>query len=92
MSKGLTDELQALLDVPREYFTIEHVDSMFIMDGKVAAEYPIINVYWFDRGQVIEEKVAKIITRHVQAAGYKDVDVIFTILEKSRYYENGEHF
>lgn len=92
MSKALVDDLLGIIDVPREYFTIEHVDSMYILDGKQAPEYPLVYVNLFDRGSEAESKVAKAITRHVHNAGYKNVDVIFTILERSRYYENGEHF
>jgi hypothetical protein len=92
MSKDLIDELQAIIPVPREHFTLEHVASMYIMDGKEAPEYPLIYVSLFDRGREVEDQVAKAITKHVQDAGYKNVDVIFTILDKSRYYENGEHF
>lgn len=92
MSKTLIDDLQAIIDVPREYFTIDHVDSMYIMDGKQAEEYPLVYVNLFDRGSEAESKVAKTITKHVHSAGYKNVDVIFTILERCRYYENGEHF
>jgi len=92
MSKALIDELETIINVPREHFALEHVDSMYIMDGKEAVEYPLIYVSLFDRGREAEDKVAKVITKYVHIAGYKNVDVIFTILEKSRYYENGEHF
>lgn len=92
MSTALVNELEALIQVPRDYFTVEHVDSMFIKDGKEADQYPLVFVSLFDRGAEVEDKTAKIITRHVQQSGYKDVDVIFTILERHRYYENGEHF
>ena len=92
LSTALVDELEALMAVPRDYFTIEHADSMFIRDSQQAPEYPLVFVALFDRGPEMEDKAAKIITKHVQAVGYRDVDVIFSILEKSRYYENGEHF
>ena len=92
MSKALIDELETIISVPREHFALEHVDSMYIMDGKEAVEYPLIYVNLFDRGRDTEDKVAKAITKHVHNAGYKNVDVIFTILERGRYYENGEHF
>lgn len=92
ISKALVDELQTIINVPREHFALDHVDSMYIMDGKEADEYPLVYVNMFDRGKEAEGKVAKAITRHVHNAGYKNVDVIFTILERSRYYENGEHF
>lgn len=92
MSEALVDELVAIINAPREYFTLEHVDSFFIKDGQKAPDYPLVFVAWFDRGQDIRDRAAKSITKHVHNAGYKNVDVIFTDLEKSKYYENGEHF
>lgn len=92
MSKALVDELESLMETPRDYFTIEHVDSLFIKDGTQAEEYPLVYVAMFERGQELQNQAAKVITEHVQNAGYKNVDVIFTMLERSRYYENGAHF
>ena len=92
MSKALVDELEVAIGCPREYFTLEHVDSVFIKDGSIAPDYPLVFVALFDRGEEVQDKVAQIITDHVQRAGYPNVDVIFTLLERSRYYENGVHF
>lgn len=52
----------------------------------------MVDVFWFDRGQEIQDKAAKIITKHINSIGYKSVDVIFHPLDKMKYYENGEHF
>lgn len=92
LSTALVDELEALMNVPREHFTLEHVDSLFIADGQQAPEYPLVFVALFNRGQEVEDKAAQIITKHVHAMGYKDVDIVFSILERRRYYENGVHF
>ena len=92
ISKDLIDELQEIIQCPRDYFSIEVVQSLFIMDGEFVEGLPVIDVFWFDRGQEIQDKVAKIITKHINSIGYESVDVIFNVLEKSRYYENGEHF
>jgi hypothetical protein len=92
ISKSLVDELQMLLDCPRDYFNIESVQSVFIKDGEYVDGYPFVEISWFDRGQELQDKVAEIVTRYVHSLGYDDVDVIFTILQKERYYENGKHF
>lgn len=92
MSESLVDDLEVILNVPREYFTIEHVDSFFIKDGQRAEDYPLVFVAWFDRGEDMQNNTARTITAYVHNAGYKNVDVIFTTLERSKYYENGEHF
>jgi hypothetical protein len=92
VSKELVDELQELLQCPRNYFVLERINSTFIMDGNYVKAYPIIEVAWFDRGQELQDEVAKIITKHIQNLGYTEVDVIFTLLEEKNYYENGKHF
>jgi len=91
-SKNLIDELEEIIDCPRSYFTIEHMPSTFIADGKVIGGYPFVEVSWFDRGQEVQDKTAAAITKAVQDAGYENVDVIFTALQTKDYYENGSHF
>ena len=49
MSKALIDELETIINVPRAYFALEHVDSMYIADGKEAGQYPLVYVNLFDR-------------------------------------------
>lgn len=92
ISKQLIDELQELIQCPRDYFSIELVQSKFIMDGKFVGGPQMVDVLWFDRGQDIQDKAAKIITKYINSIGYKNVDVVFYPLEHSKYYENGEHF
>jgi hypothetical protein len=92
ISKSMIDDLQELIQCPREYFSMEVVNSSFIMDEKVVEGLPVVEVLWFDRGQDIQDKAAMIITKYINQLGYNNVDVIFQSLEKNRYYENGEHF
>jgi len=92
ISKGMVDDLQQIIDCPRDYFVLELTNSNFVMDGEVVQTYPFVEVAWFDRGQEIQDKAAKAITKHIHGAGCPNVDVIFTVLEENKYYENGEHF
>lgn len=90
-STTLIDELQDLIECPRDYFTIEIINNEYIMDGNLADAPALIEVAWFDRGQEIQDRAAKIITQHFK----KDecsLDVIFHSLKNNCYYENGEHF
>lgn len=50
ISRELIDELQELLQCPRNYFVIECINSTFIMNGDFVKAYPLIEVAWFDRG------------------------------------------
>lgn len=92
ISKELIDELQELIQCPRDYFSIEVTQSKYIMDGKFVGGPQMVEVFWFDRGQEVQDKAAKIITKHINSIGYKSVDVIFHALDAKKYYENGEHF
>lgn len=92
ISTKVIDELEALLECPRDYFTIELKNSTFIKDGAISEGYPLVDLAWFDRGQELQDKAAKIITNHIKNLGYETVDVIFHKLSKEAYYENGEHF
>lgn len=54
--------------------------------------YHYVNVRWFDRGQEVQDKCAQIITELIRAEGISSLDVIFHVLERNKYYENGVHF
>ncbi|MCT4619565.1 MAG: DUF1904 domain-containing protein [Marinisporobacter sp.] len=93
ISKEVIDDLENIIGCPRDYFTLEYIPSIFIMDGQEEKGYPFVDVLWFDRGQEVQDQVAKAITNRVNARkDYEDVCVIFKSLEKELYYENGEHF
>lgn len=92
ISKAMTDELEDIIKCPRNYFVIECIGSTFVMDGEITTGYPIIEISWFDRGQIVQDKVAQVVTKYIQYIGYINVDIIFKVLEESGYYENGVHF
>lgn len=92
ISKDLVDELQEVIKCPRDYFTISVDKGIYISDGEIISGLAVVEVYWFDRGQEVQDKAAKVITKYIHSIGYENVDVIFFVLEESRYYENGEHF
>ncbi|MGD8109733.1 DUF1904 domain-containing protein [Vibrio sp. TRT 21S02] len=94
LSKSLIDELQPLMDCPREDFTFEYIYTTFYLEGEVNPAYPFVEVLWFDRGQETQDAVAQTITRQVRGIIGEDVDVavIFTALEAKGYYDNGEHY
>lgn len=92
ISKPLVDQLETLLKCPRSYFTLEHLPSTFISEGKVSEGYPFVEVAWFDRGQDTQDKAAEIITNILKNVGYPNCDIVFNLLKEMAYYENGKHF
>ena len=91
-SDALVSDLSQTVGCTADLVTLEIIESKFIVNGQETKGYPVIEVSWFDRGQAVQDATAKCITKHVQAMGYPEVDVIFMALTKSCYYENGEHF
>lgn len=92
ISKELIDELQELLQCPRDYFSLSAEQALYIRDGEIVDGDPVVEVSWFDRGQEVQDKAAEIVTRYIISLGYSSVDVIFVIFDENRYYENGKHF
>ncbi len=95
LSSTLLDDLQPLMDCPRDDFTFEYIYSTFFHEGEVTEAYPFVEVLWFDRGQEVKDKVAKAITQRVREAIEEEVEyvaVVFTGLEGSNYYDNAEHY
>lgn len=94
LSKPLTDELQPLMDCPREDFTFEYIYTTFFNEGEVSAAHPFVEVLWFDRGQEVQDKVAAIVTEQVKGIVGQDsnVAVIFTALNPAGYYDNAQHY
>lgn len=93
ISERMIDELVQAVKCPRDYFEIECIKSVAIRDGKIAEVYPFVEVSWFDRGQEVQDIVAQIITENIRTnLEIESMDLAFTVFEKEKYYENGEHF
>lgn len=91
--ENMIDNLVEAVKYPRDYFEIECIKSVAIRDGKIAKVYPFIEVVWFDKGQEVQNTVAKIITDSIRNnLNIESMDLAFTVFEKEKYYENGEYF
>lgn len=91
VSSPLTEELAEVIGCGREHFVLEHVPSTFVWDGEESEGFPYVEMHCFDRGETAFDKMAESITRHLKAAGCPSVDVVFRLLERRRYYEDGIH-
>lgn len=93
ISETLVIRIAELTQTPSAHFTCEWVATHFFFDGKPTAGEPFCEVLWFDRGAEMEKRVAQAITGFIQKlVPEKDVVVVFTMLGKNHYFENGEHF
>lgn len=93
VSQKLIDKLTQAVECPRDYFEIECISSVKVTNGIIEQPYPFVEVAWFDRGQQLQDEVARTITDVLmQGLGIESLDLAFTVYEKEKYYENGEHF
>lgn len=88
----MIDDLKDVIGCPRDYFTIECINTTSIFDGEIVETFPFIEVAWFDRGQKTQDEAAKVITKHINNLGVKEFEIAFTIFKENNYYSNGEHY
>ena len=83
ISEKMIDELVEAVKCPRDYFEIECIKSVAIRNGKIADVYPFVEVAWFDRGQEVQDTVAKIITNNIREnLNIENFKKIYNIYEK----------
>lgn len=92
ISIPLVQELAGICACGTDNFTLEIVHSTFVFDGSEVPGYPLIEVKWFERGQEVQDRFAKSVTRHVQSLGIPEVEVAFGTFMESAYYLNGKSF
>ena len=94
LSGQLVQDLATLTGAPVAHFTLEWVASEFIIAGQTVPGYPFVELMWFDRGQVVQDQAATLITRAVKAelGAEQDVAVIVLPLTRTAYYDNGQHY
>jgi hypothetical protein len=90
----LVESLAEMTNTPNSHFTLEFQAITYLAVGGASPAYPFFEILWFDRGEETKRKIAAFIDELVRPlipVG-QDVTVLFYDLDKSHYYENGEHF
>ncbi|MEH7418433.1 DUF1904 family protein [Neobacillus drentensis] len=92
VSISLVKDLANLCQCETDNFTLEIPQSTFIFNENEVKGFPFIEVKWFERGQVIQDQFAEIITKHVRSLDIPEVEVAFSVFLESAYYLNGKNF
>ena len=94
ISETLVEQLADLIRAPAAHFTIEYIPSEFIATRFGGQAYPFIELFWFDRGQEIQNAAAQLITSVFKATvGYKgEVAVVIQPIPRTAYYDDGQHY
>lgn len=89
ISTSLVEQLAAACECGRDNFMLECIHVTSVFDGGQVKTFPFIEVAWFERGHVIRNRVAAILTEHVQSLGIAEVEVAFRTYREDSYYING---
>ena len=92
-STEIIDGLTEIVECDRTWFTIEHIETQYIFDGRIQEGYSFVELYWFDRGEEVKKKVAEFLTKMLKKInGDRDCCIIFFPLLGENYCDNGEFF
>nr|WP_321271186.1 DUF1904 family protein [uncultured Tolumonas sp.] len=92
ISETLVEQLAELTKAPAAHFTIEYIPAEFIATRFGGQAYPFIELFWFDRGQEIQDAAAQLITSIVKSKLEMDVAVVVKPIQRTNYYDNGQHY
>lgn len=93
LSKSLPQALATVMQTSTDNFYFELLPTTAFSMGDVISMDPLVQIIWFDRGQEVQDKAAKIITSEIRKiTSANDVTVIFQTVSQKNYYENGQHF
>lgn len=92
-SQEIIDGLTEIIQCDRNWFTIEHIETEYIFDGRIQPGYSFLELYWFDRGEKVKKEVAAFLTEILKKMnGNQDSCIIFFPLLGENYCDNGEFF
>ena len=63
INKDLTNDLSKITGSQRDIFTFKLDESKYMFDGNLVQAYPLVDVYWFERPQEMQDACAKAITK-----------------------------
>lgn len=89
VSRELIEELAQICECGTDNFTLDYLPVVSVFGGEVVQTYPFVEVAWFERGQVVQDKLAAALTCHLQQAGVAEVEVAFKVYRETAYYING---
>ena len=65
-SKEIIDGLTEIIKCDRTWFTIEHIDTEYIYDGKIVDGYTFVELYWFERTPEVKATVGEFLTKAIK--------------------------
>ncbi len=93
LSKETSTSLSVSFQCPVDWIVFSNNNTTLYCNAEEVTNMVYVYIEWFDRGQSIQDEVAKILTSSILVHNPNlSIDIIFIKLEKSSYYENGVHY
>ena len=84
--------LGEIVDCPSDWFVFDYIQSGFFDETGEIRHWPVVQVWWFERPQEVQDAVAKLLNDYFVQLGYPGSQISFHIFDYSAYYEEGNHF
>ncbi|UKS25964.1 DUF1904 domain-containing protein [Paenibacillus sp. HWE-109] len=92
ISIPLVEEMATICQCGTDNFTLECLHVTAIFDGKYTDSYPFIDVWWFERGDEVRDKMAEAIDKYVRSLGIPDLEISFRVGREDNFYMNGRRY
>ena len=92
ISMNCAPVLAKLCDCPDDWFVFDYVQSKFYDVTGEIKHWPVVQVWWFERPQQVQDSFAECIENRMRKLGYPGSQISFHIFKESAYYEEGQHF
>lgn len=100
--KGITEEqcaelsvkaapgLSKICDCPSDWFVFDLIHSRFFDENGRIKHCPVIQVWWFKRPELVQDRVAHYLHNTLENMGFPHTQISFHVFDKNDYYEGGE--
>lgn len=76
-----------LVKCPEDWVTLELCESKFFVKEGLTEQYPILQIWWYERPQEVQDQVAKELSALFLKEGFFLVQISFHLFDKKDYYE-----
>ena len=87
LAPQLIETISRLVDCPEDWVTVELCESKFYDKNGPTEQYPILQVWWYQRPLAVQNQVAKELSDILPAEGFAMVQVSFHLFAEMDYYE-----
>lgn len=83
----IIDTVSQTVECPKDWVTVELCESKFFNAQGLTAQYPILQVWWYERPLEIQNLLAEKLSNIFLKEGYPLVQLSFHLFQEKDYYE-----